>query len=93
MDRRGSDEEISDFVPAEVSVEDIAKALIGLGVLFVIVGGGLFLIGKVPGLGRLPGDIVIQRDNFTCVFPLATSIVLSLLLTLAINFILRINHK
>ena len=60
----------------------------GLGRLLVIVGGVLVAVGLVvmfagrgPGVGRLPGDLVYRRGNFTLYFPLATSVLLSLLLT------------
>ena len=74
-------------------MEEIGKGVIGFGILIVLIGGGLILIAKVPGLGRLPGDIVIQRDNFSCVFPLVTSIVLSIVLTIALNVLLRLISK
>ncbi|MER3399075.1 MAG: DUF2905 domain-containing protein [Chloroflexota bacterium] len=57
--------------------------LAGLGLLFL-------LAGRVPGLGRLPGDIVIQTDNITCFFPLATMILLSILLTVVLNIVARL---
>lgn len=60
-----------------------AKTLIGVGLLVAAVGVSLLFIGnKLPWLGRLPGDIVIKRENFTVYFPLATSIIVSLALTL-----------
>ncbi len=43
------------------------------------------VFGKIPGLGRLPGDIYIRKGNFMFYFPLATSLVLSLVLTLAFS--------
>jgi hypothetical protein len=46
----------------------------------------LLLLGKIPFLGRLPGDIVIRREHWTFYFPLATSIVISILLTLLFSF-------
>jgi hypothetical protein len=49
--------------------------------------GALVLLG-VP-LGRLPGDIVVRRGNFSFYFPLATSIILSILLTLLMSFLRR----
>ncbi len=70
-------------------MEDIGKMLVLFGVLLAITGGALVLFGKVPGLGRLPGDIVLQRDNFTCFFPLATSILLSIILTILLNIVAR----
>jgi hypothetical protein len=54
--------------------------------LLVILGGILLVAGnlswKVPWLGRLPGDIYVRRDNWTFYFPLATSLLISLILTL-----------
>ncbi|MBI5187761.1 MAG: DUF2905 domain-containing protein [Nitrospirae bacterium] len=60
----------------------IGRFLIILGIIIVAVGGLLLFSGKVPWLGRLPGDIIIQKKNFTFYFPLATSILLSVILTL-----------
>ena len=74
-------------------MEEIGKWLILVGVLVTLFGGVLWLFGKVPGIGRLPGDIVIQRGNFSCFFPLATSILLSIALTVILNLILRIINK
>jgi len=62
----------------------LGKMLILLGV-FIILVGLLLLIGeKIPWIGRLPGDIVIRKKNFTFYFPLATSILISIILTLLI---------
>lgn len=63
-------------------VQYIGRFLILLGLIVAAIGGLLLLSGKIPWLGRLPGDIMIQRKNFTFYFPLGTSIVLSLILTL-----------
>ena len=60
----------------------IGKLLILLGV-FIILMGLLLLVGeKIPWIGRLPGDIIIRKKNFTFYFPLATSIIISIILTL-----------
>ena len=61
---------------------ELAKTFMLLGVVLFFLGGALTLLGKVPGLGRLPGDMVIQRGNITVYFPLGTSVALSLLLSL-----------
>jgi hypothetical protein len=66
--------------------ESLGRMLLLLGVILVLLGGLLLLVGKVPFLGRLPGDIVIERKNFTFYFPLATSILLSIVLTLLFSF-------
>jgi hypothetical protein len=68
----------------------MGKFLIALGVVVIAVGGLLLLSAKIPWIGRLPGDLLIQKKNFTFYFPLATSLLLSLLLTL-IFWLLR--HK
>lgn len=67
-----------------------------LGRTLLVVGGVLFVVGllltfgaRIPGLGRLPGDIVYRKGNFTFYFPLVTSIVLSLLLTAVLAFFRR----
>jgi hypothetical protein len=60
----------------------LGKMLILLGA-FIILIGLLLLIGeKIPWIGRLPGDIIIRKKNFTFYFPLATSILISIILTL-----------
>jgi Protein of unknown function (DUF2905) len=74
-------------------MEEIGKWLILFGVLLAMVGGVILLVGKVPWLGRLPGDIVIQRDNFSCLFPLATSLVLSIVMTVLLNVVLRLLRR
>ena len=74
-------------------MDEMGKWLILLGVVFVAVGGIVFLLGQIPGIGRLPGDIFIQRDNFSCFFPLATSLLLSIVLTIVLNLVLRIIHR
>lgn len=61
---------------------NIGRLLIILGLVIAAVGLLLTFSGKIPWLGRLPGDIVIQRRNFTFYFPLATSLMISALLTL-----------
>ncbi len=72
-------------------MDDLGKTLILFGVLLAVA-GVIILAGKIPGLGRLPGDIVIQRDGFSCFFPIATSILLSIVLTILLqlaNWIFR----
>jgi hypothetical protein len=59
----------------------MAKVLILIG-LALIVAGLIWLAGERLGLGRLPGDIVIRRENFTLYFPLMTSIIVSVVLSL-----------
>jgi uncharacterized membrane protein YidH (DUF202 family) len=63
-------------------MSELARILISLGIFLVIVGLMLLAIGKIPWMGRLPGDILIRKGNFTFYFPLATCILISLILTL-----------
>ena len=60
----------------------LGRGLIVVGMVIVLVGMVLMFSGKVPWLGRLPGDFLIKRDHFTFYFPLATCLVISLVLTL-----------
>ena len=65
---------------------ELGKMLLGFGILLVILGAVLLLAGnvsgKVPWLGRLPGDIYVERDNWKFYFPLGTSILISIVLSL-----------
>lgn len=61
---------------------ELGRTLVFLGVLLILIGAVVILAGKFPGVGRLPGDILVQRRNFTFYFPIATSILISLLLSL-----------
>jgi hypothetical protein len=69
---------------------DLGRMLILLGMLLFIVGMVITLAGRIPGLGQLPGDIVIERENFRLYIPLGTMIVVSLLLTLILNLVTRL---
>jgi len=71
------------------SVHDLGRFLIVLGLVVVLAGALLLVMPRIPWLGRLPGDIVVQRERFTFYFPLATSIVVSVVLTLLLNLFWR----
>ncbi len=61
---------------------EIGKFLVVAGLLMAAAGLAMILLPKLPFLGRLPGDIVVRKGNFTFYFPIATSIILSIVLTL-----------
>ena len=63
-------------------MNDFAKTLIFFGLVLLLAGIVVGLMGKVPGIGKLPGDIYFRKGNLTFYFPLATCLLLSLLLTL-----------
>ena len=67
----------------------LGRILIYLGLLLIVVGVLFTLAGKLPWLGRLPGDISIERDNFSFYFPLATSILISVIISLVLYFFRR----
>ena len=72
---------------------DLGRALVLLGVLIVVLGLLLILVGKINlPVGRLPGDIVIRGKNTTFYFPLMTSIVLSVLVSLVLFLVGRIRR-
>jgi hypothetical protein len=60
----------------------IGKALMLMGAVIFVLGAVLALSGKAPLIGRLPGDILVQKKNFTFYFPIATGILISVALTL-----------
>lgn len=70
--------------------QSIGRSIMLAGGVVFLIGAALYAFGRLNlPLGRLPGDIVYQRGNFTCVFPLATSILLSIVLTVLLNLLAR----
>lgn len=67
-------------------MQSMGKILIFMGAILVLFGLLLSLSSKLP-FGKLPGDIIIKKDNFTFYFPLATSILLSIILTVIMYFL------
>lgn len=70
-----------------MEIQPLGKLLIVVGIFLVVMGISIVLAPKIPYIGRLPGDIHIKRDNFVFYFPLVSSIVVSIILTLILNFI------
>jgi hypothetical protein len=68
------------------NIPPIGKFLMLIGGVIFIVGFVLVFINKIPFLGKLPGDIIIKRENFTFYFPIVTSILLSIILSLIFYF-------
>ena len=67
------------------------KYIIGFGVLIVLIGAVIYFFGnKLHWIGRLPGDIRIERENFRFYFPITTMILFSILVTLLVNLFRRI---
>ncbi len=76
------------------TVESIARYLMLGGIVLFLIGGGAYLAAKfgLP-LGRLPGDIRIEGENGSFYFPIATSILVSVVLTIILNLISRFIQK
>ncbi|WP_322487745.1 DUF2905 domain-containing protein [Chloroflexus sp.] len=68
---------------------ELGRWLIGAGVVLIVIGLVVLVAGRLPWLGRLPGDILIERDNLTIFIPLGTMLVVSLVLTVIANLIAR----
>ncbi len=68
-------------------VNSLGKPLILFGAIVIVIGIAFSFAGKVPWFGRLPGDICIQKRGFTIFFPITTSILLSVVLSLILLFL------
>ena len=97
MARRTSNEELPKLAvlssfhgPATMNTTDIGRLLLYLGLGLILLGGLVVLLGRVIDLGNLPGDLVYEGDNVRVYVPVATMIVLSLVLTLLLNLALRL---
>ncbi len=64
---------------------DVGRVLLVFGILLLVIGGGLMLFGRF----HLPGDITLKSGNVTVYIPIATSIVLSIILTVVLNLLFR----
>ena len=81
IDASAADFDINVARQARQRLINMPKLLIGAGVVLILVGFA-WMVGERFGLGRLPGDIVIERGNFRVYFPIATSLILSVVLSL-----------
>ncbi len=68
---------------------ELGRTLLVIGLVLAGLGGLLLLAGSVPWLGRLPGDISLERGNVRFYAPIATSLLLSLILTVLLNVLAR----
>jgi hypothetical protein len=77
-----------------MSLESIARLLMIAGIILFFVGGLVFLASRMGlNLFQLPGDIRFQSNNLTCIIPLVSSILISIILTVALNLIIRFLNK
>jgi len=62
-------------------MEGMGKSLVIIGLIFIAIGIAIAFGPRIPFIGKLPGDIYIKKDSFTFYFPLATSILISVIIT------------
>ena len=72
------------------NLDVIGRWVVIAGIALIVVGGLVWLLSKIPGLNQLPGTLKVELGSFTCIFPILASIVLSILLTVALNVIARL---
>jgi hypothetical protein len=75
------------------SLAFLGRSLLLFAAFIAIVGVILIFADKLPFLGRLPGDINVQRGNTSFQFPIATSIVISIILTVVLNLVLLLFRR
>jgi hypothetical protein len=72
----------------------LGKGILILGLVLVLVGGLFWVLGRAGlPLGRLPGDIRIERDGVSCLVPIASMILISILLTVLLNIVIRLLNR
>lgn len=82
-----------------MSAETVGRALLIIGLVLALFGAGLWLLGRTfgPGLtrwfGNLPGDIIIKGNGLTCLFPLASMLLISVVLTIVLNIVIRLINR
>ena len=72
-----------------MATEPLGRLLIYIGIIIVLIGAFFILVAKLPWFGKLPGDIVYHREGLTIYLPIATMILVSIVLTLLLNLIWR----
>ena len=73
--------------------EGIGRILIIVGIVIAVLGLIIFFGGRIPVLGKLPGDIIIKKEGFSFYFPIVTFLLLSVVLTVIVNIILRLTGR
>lgn len=74
-------------------MKSLGLAIIVIGVILVLLGLGLLLIGKIPFLGNLPGDLHVKGKGWSFSFPILTCVVVSIVLTIILNIVVRLFGK
>jgi hypothetical protein len=77
---------------AETNFSGLGRILVVVGAVTLLTGLLFMALGRFPWAGRLPGDITVKRENVTVFMPLGTMLLVSLLLTLVLNVVLRLRR-
>jgi hypothetical protein len=70
-------------------MEPLGRMLLYIGIILALLGGFFMLMSKLPWFGRLPGDIVYHREGLTILIPITTMILVSIVLTILLNVVMR----
>ena len=76
-----------------MNFDDLGKWVVLAGLALIFVGGLMWLLGRIPFFGNLPGDIRIQTQNVSCFIPIVSMIIVSVVATIILNIIIRIVNK
>ena len=76
-----------------MNFDDLGKWVVLAGLVLIFVGGLMWLLGRIPFFGNLPGDIRIQTQNVSCFIPIVSMIIVSVVATIILNIIIRIVNK
>jgi hypothetical protein len=79
-----------------MDLNTVGRTVIYLGLALVVLGGLLVVFSRIPflkDLGHLPGDVRVEGKNFSCFFPIVSMILISLLLSLALNIVFRLLNR
>lgn len=79
-----------------MDLQTIGRTLLIVGIGLAVIGGALMLLGRLPflqSLGNLPGDLRIEGQGFTCFIPIVSMILISVVLTIILNIIIRLLNR
>ncbi len=79
-----------------MDLQSIGRWLLIIGISLAAIGAALLLLGRLPfiqSLGRLPGDIRIEGQGFTCLVPVVSMILLSVFITIILNIVIRLINR
>ncbi len=74
-------------------IDNTGRLLVVVGLSIALLGGLFMLLGRVPSFGRLPGDIRIQRENFSCFVPITSMVLLSIIVSVILNIVARVINR